>query len=381
MEKRYKILLSVLVILLGVRLWLPSFLKKTIINAVNETPGYECKIADIDLALYRGALCIDSFQIFITDNNVQEPFVSLPLAEGSIDWPAILDGRIVTKMYVGDAALNFLDGESDEEDQSGGTDWTEPLMDMMPLEINKFEMVNGTVRFQNKDASPPVDMAVTHIDVVLTNISNATGLDGTLPSDLSVSAMLFESGTLDLTGKLNALKEIPDADISLKLDNVQLTKLSEFTKEYGKFDFEQGIFTATSEIAVKNGKIKGYLKPFFDNVKVLKWKEEEGGFLSKVWNGIVGGAFELTENQKKDETATKIVIDGDISSPDVNPLKIVANVFKNAFISAFEKSVDNSIDFGDFGNDTETKDQNFIRELFDGDGNLLNKKNTEKNSN
>ena len=374
MKKKYKILIIILVILVGARIWLPSFLKNKIVAAVNATPGYECTIADVDLALYRGAVCIDSFSIFITENNVRQPFVSLPVAEGSIDWQAILNGRVVAKMYLEDATLNFADGESESEKQSGGTDWTEPLMDIVPLELNTFELVNGIVNFKNSGSEPPVDLSVTDIDMIVTNITNAKNNEGRLPSDITMSALVFETGKLSLSGKMNAVKEVPDADISLNLEGVQLTQLKSFTKAYGKFDFEKGTFTAASEIAVKDGQIKGYLKPFFDDVKVLKWKDEEGGFLSKIWNGVVGGVFELTENQKRDQTATRISIDGDMNSPDVHPLKIVLNVFQNAFIEAFEKSVDNSIDYSDVGSTTNAEDegQTVIQELFDRDGKLFN---------
>lgn len=372
MKKRY-IILIIVILLVGLRIWLPTLIKNEVVSAINAEENYECTLADIDLALYRGAVCADSLRIYKTDNEVKEPFVSFNILEASIDWEAIWDGKIVAKIDLHEPSMYFKDSDSESGMQTGGTSWTEPILDLIPFKINEFLIHDGKVHFEKPDASPPVDLALTDVQASITNITNSQKLEKTLPSDVDISATVFESGSLSIDGQMNLIQEIPDADLALRIDQVQLPELRDFTIEYGKFDFERGIFTMTGEAAIKDSKLAGYIKPFFNNVKVLAVDEKEDGFFSKVWEAVVGGVFELTENQSKDETATKVEIEGNLDNPEVHPLDIILNTFQNAFIDAFQKEVDNTIDLSDVNGSDKDKDedQNFIQELFDGDGKLI----------
>lgn len=371
-SKTAKVILIVLIVaLIAFRLYLPTLVKERIIAAINSAPGYACTIDDVDLMIYRGAMSIDGFKILITDNDVEEPFIDVKLVEGSIDWPAILDGKIVTRLEVTEPNVNFMDSDKESEKQSGGADWAKPLKEMMPLELNKFIVNDGNINFENKSSTPPVKLQLSKLNVLVTNLTNAKGLDGTLPSDLTVSAVVFESGTLNLDGKINAIKKMPDVDLTLKIDSVALRNLNDFTLAYAKFDFEKGAFAARSEFAMADGKIAGYFEPFFNKVKILDWKNEDGNFLNKLWQGVLGLGVELTENQKLDRTATKIKIEGSVDKPDINIIGIVINVFKNAFIEAYDLKLDNSIDFDDAKNGSDKDKNSFkgvVKDLFDGDG-------------
>jgi len=373
----------VLVLLVAFRVYLPYLLKGRIIAAVNSVPGYACSVGDIDLMLYRGAMCLEEFKIMVTTNEVKEPFIDIKLVESSIDWPAIFGGRIVVKAEVTEPILNFRDGETESEKQTGGTDWIKPLTELIPLKLNGFIIKNGKINFENRSSTPPVQLQVSSLSVMATNLTNAKDLDGTLPSDLKISAVMFESGTFNLEGKINAIKKIPDVDLTLNIDSVDLKNLNDFTLAYAKFDFEKGGFAARSEFAMYDGKMAGYFEPFLYKVKVLDWKNEEGNFLNKLWQGALGLGVELTENQKLDRTATKIKITGSIDKPDVNILNVIVNVFRNAFIDAYDLKVDNSIDQDDAKNG-QGKNNNSLKgvveDLFDGDGNSIFKSSDEKGS-
>ena len=352
MKKRYKILLSVLVLVAVLRIFLPSILKARIIEAVNTTEGYACTISDVDVLLLRGIVRLDSFKIFVTENNVTMPFVSVPVAESRLEWSTLFYGKIVGRIVLTDAILNFADGETEAEKQIGGTDWTEPLIEMLPLiKLNTFKIKNGSVNFINSSAEPPIELKLSKIDLEITNISNARGNNGTLPSEIVLTSKVLEDGDLNVSGRMNAIKKIPDIDLGVEIKGVHLVKLRSFTKEYGNFDFEQGELALTSEIVIKDGELKGYLKPFFENVKVLKWKNESGGFFNKIWNGMVGGAFVITKNRWKGQNATRLVLKGDMRNPKVHPLQVILNAFRNAFLHAFEKSLEDSLEYSDVEND------------------------------
>ena len=57
--------------------------------------------------------------------------------------------------------------------------------------------------------------------------------------------------------------------------------------------------------------------------------------------------MEIFENQPKDQFATKVPMEGDLSNPDTAILPAIWTIFRNAFINALNKSVDDTIEFGD----------------------------------
>jgi hypothetical protein len=68
---------------------------------------------------------------------------------------------------------------------------------------------------------------------------------------------------------------------------------------------------------------------------------------------MVGGVLELFENQSKDQVATRVPHTGDLSNPETPVFTTVWNVFRNAFISAFSKNTEGTINFG---TDSEEKE-------------------------
>jgi hypothetical protein len=53
------------------------------------------------------------------------------------------------------------------------------------------------------------------------------------------------------------------------MKTVALNNLNDFAEAYGKFSFEKGTSSVTSELAASNGKLTGYIKPIFDDIAII----------------------------------------------------------------------------------------------------------------
>jgi len=176
------------------------------------------------------------------------------------------------------------------------------------------------------------------------NLRNAKNETDSLPSSIKVRGTSIGNGKLWLDAEADIIKQTPDFDAELKFENVELAKLNDFANAYINVDFEQGTFNLYSEMIATDGSLEGYVKPLMENVKVFELgKEEEDQFFKKVWEGVVGFVAEVFENQKEDQFATKIPLQGDLNSPDASIWSTIWNIFSNAFIEAFNKDIDNTI--------------------------------------
>ena len=350
MKRSIKILLIVVVILVAVRIYLPFWVTDYVNKVLDDVPGYSGSIEDVDLHLYRGAYRIHQLKMVKTGAGLPEPFLDIDIIDLSVQWDALFDGRLVGEVSLVNAEANFVtsvSNESEAEQTGGEADWTEPIKELMPLEINRFSVHNGTIAFKDYTADPKVDISLDSLTLNATNLSNVENKQVELPSDIRATATSIGGGRLDLVGKANLLKKIPDFDMEAQFEGVSLPALNSFTKAYAKLDFEKGVFNLYSELAVDDGVLTGYVKPVLSEIKMIDFSEDKKKPLEMAWEAVAGLVMELFENQPKDQFATKVPMSGDLNNVKSSIWPTIGNIFKNAFIQAFKKKTDDSVSFDD----------------------------------
>lgn len=350
MKRRYWILLAVVVLLIGVRLVLPTVVKNYVNKTLAGLEGYTGSVHDIDLHLYRGAYTIDSLTIEKLEGDNPVPFVAIDRIDLSVQWNALLKGKVVGEVELQAPKLNFVAAGGGGEGQSGEeADWTQTVKDLLPLQINRFVIRDGTVRYLDYGAKPDVNISVEELDLEATNLNNADDNAEALPSQLRVTGTSIGGGKLDLTGAMNLLKTTPDVDLNLKFEGINVPDLNDFLEAYARVDAEKGRLDVYSEVAIRDGAIEGYVKPLLTDLQVLSLKNDKDKPLRMVWEGIVGLVAEVFQNQKKDQFATRVPISGNLSDSKVGIVPTIWNVFRNAFVQAFKNQTEGSVDFSDAG--------------------------------
>jgi len=347
LKKPYKIAAGIIILLIIFRLALPGIVKHYVNKSLNELPGYNGQVADIDLHLYRGAYTIDDLVLTEENGNPKYPFLRINRTDLSIEWKAIFKGRLVGEVELANPVLNIVAATRSAAPGNKPTreHWTETVKDLMPITINRLVVNNGKLAYLDFNAHPNVYLHIDSMQLVALNLANVENAANKLPSSVVVTGKSIGGGSLKGNMKVNALKEIPDFNLDLQLTNVNLTSLNGFIKAYGKFDVERGNMDMYSEIKLTDGQLDGYVKPFFENIKVLNWKKDkkEGGILHAAKEAVVGLLAEVLENQPRDQNATVIPISGNIKQPHTNNWKTFLNVLKHAFINAFNKGIEGKI--------------------------------------
>ncbi|MGN6647800.1 MAG: DUF748 domain-containing protein [Cytophaga sp.] len=357
-KKIVTITLSVIIVgLIIFRLLLPTIVKNYLNKTLADMGEYSGHVNDVDIWLIRGAYVINGLEINKTSGKVPVPFLIAPVIDLSVEWKALFKGAVKAKVTFDDPELTFVAGPTKETSQTGaGTDWTEPLDKLLPIDINKFQIHNGKIKYNDFHASPKVDIFINRLELLATNLSNVEDKEKALPSELIISGSSIGGGNLSLKGHMNVLKQVPDADINMEFTNISLTALNDFAKAYGKFDFEKGKLSIYSEMSVKDANVSGYVKPVLEDVDVLNWDEDGPTFMQKLWQAAVGTTFEVFKNHPKDRFATKIPVEGKLDKKiDTDIFTTVVRVVKNAFIEAYKKSLDDSVSFNNNGEEKEKK--------------------------
>lgn len=344
-RKRFKLIAIIVVLLLLIRLFLPTIVKHYVNKTLANIPGYYGHVEDIDLSLYRGAYVIEGLLLNKVDAGTQVPFISIARTDISVQWKSLLEGRIVSEIELEKPEIIYVfedhDGNGADADKE---DWTEALTDLVPVSINRLSVQNGKLGFVEVVPDPTIDLHIYDLTAEATNLQNVVDKNIKLPSSLTMSGRSVGNGDLSVEGKLNLLKLIPDMDISLALENADITAMNDLLEEYAKIDFERGTLNVYSEIAIADGYMKGYVKPLLSDSELVGPEDQ---FFEKIWEGFVGFFKFVLKNQKTDTVATKVPIEGDLNNSEVDVWVTVSNLIKNAWIEAFKSQTDGNIDFSD----------------------------------
>ncbi|MGE6792903.1 DUF748 domain-containing protein [Pseudomonas guineae] len=352
MKKRYRLpvwtLLSLAIALVGLHIALPWLLRDYFNEQMANMGDYRGEISDIDLALWRGAYRVNGMSIVKLNGKVPVPLLEAPVIELAVSWRALWETRsVVAEVTFERPQLTFVDGGNATDSQTGeGVNWRAQLKGLLPIHINEIRVQDGTLAFRNFNAKPPVELQASEINARLRNLSNVSVSDNPRPANLQATAKVFEQAPLQTTANFDPLGQLDDFDLRLRITDVQLKQLNSFTRAYADFDFAAGHGDFVMELDARQGKLKGYAKPLLRDMEVFDWQQDvaakDKNLLTGAWEALVGGGSWLLKNQRKDQFATRVEIDGDLNAYNISRWQAFKAILRNAFVRAFNNRFDSS---------------------------------------
>lgn len=324
------------VLVAAARLALPWWLQGYVNRTIDRSPDYDGRVGEIDVSLLRGAYSVHDLRIVKTTHRAPVPFFEGERVDFSLDYEALWKGALRGEITMVRPRLNFVDGETEDEDQTGaGQPWLAIIDDLYPFRIDRAEVVDGVVSFRAFHKEPQVDVELTRVNAVLENLTNIEDRAEPLMATVKARAGAM-GGTFELDMALDPNSYRPHFQVAMRMLDVDVNRLNDVAKAYGEFDFEGGRFDLVVEFATRNGYIDGYVKPLFRNVQVISLKDiGEDNPLELLWEALVGTVGELLTNQPRDQFGTRITIEGELENPRTSVLEIIGNVLRNAFVRAY----------------------------------------------
>ena len=336
------IILVFAAVLIGARLYLPVWLKDYVNEQIVMLDNYGGSVNDIDVYLWRGAYQIHGLNIHKKPGGLDKPFVAAETIDLSVEWGALFNGAVVAEIDVHEANLNFSNTQTGE-----GEGWARLVNALSPFDINRLEVHSGRLTYTSYAADPDIHLFIEDVNAKVTNLRQVTYKDSALPSSVKITGVSIGNGVLNVDGKMNILKGVPDFDLGMKLEKADLKAFNDYTNDYAGIDFESGNIDVFAELAAADGKIVGYVKPVATNVSVVSAKQDRNP-LNALWESLASLIVELLENQPTDQFAMRIPIEGNLSNPEQGFwVDGFFSIFSNAFGQAFSKNEDGTINFED----------------------------------
>ena len=346
MKRRYRwplwTLAVIIILLVAVHIALPYVVRNYLNDKLADMGAYRGHVADVDLALWRGAYKINGLEIVKVDGKVPVPLLTVPLIDLSVSWRSLwYDHAVVAKVEFLRPELNFVDGGANKQaSQTGaGTDWRAQMNKLLPITLNEVRIDEGTISFRNFSSKPPVKLTANQVNASLYNLTNVEDKEGKRNARFEGQAQLFGQAPLDASATFDPFGNFEDFQFRLRVTGIELRRVNDFSSAYGKFDFNAGTGDVVVEATARKGQLSGYIKPLLHNVEVFNWQQDvenkDKGFFRSVWEAIVGGTQAVLKNHNKNQFATRVDLSGNVHRQDISALEAFWEILRNGFVQAF----------------------------------------------
>jgi len=352
-------LLAVVLLLVAARVALPYLVEDYANKRLAALDSYDGHVGDIDIHLWRGAYSIDDIEIVKTGASRPVPFFRSDRVDLSVEWRSLFRGSLVAEASFLGPEVNLVQGRTAAESQLGKEEnWNARLEELFPFRFNTIEVADGTVRFLAPGINTRDAITARHVNGSVSNLTNVLETGKETFADFRVTADVLDGAPAKVAGSVDAFAAQPTFDVNLEVKKVQLPQVNPWLREFIKADAEAGKFELYMELAAADGKFKGYAKPILQDVDIYRSGEEEQSALKRIWEGFLDFAANVLENKDADQVAARIPFSGTIKNPHTSLFATIASVMRNAFISAFARSLEGSITLRDVKKNLDELDTN-----------------------
>ena len=211
--------------------------------------GYSVRIGALDFHPFGFSVDLKDV-VILQDSYPDPPVVRVPELSASMQWRALLRGRVVSDIQIERPAVHInltqVRHEARDEVPVQERGWQEALQAVYPLQINELRVVDGEFTYIDADTRRP--LRLSQLNVRAANIRNVKSEAGTYPSELELHAVLDGVGRIALNGQADFLA-MPHAAVQaeLTLEQVELAQFQAVASRHN-IALKRGVLSAVGTI-------------------------------------------------------------------------------------------------------------------------------------
>jgi len=235
----------------------------------------------------------------VQNQHPDPPVAKIDRLYASVHWKALLHGKVVGDILIDHPVvfLNLPQARAEIDDPTPVKDkgWQNALQAIYPLKINELRISQGDITYQ--DDGPFKPLRVYELEVKASNIRNVRSEEGVYPSPMTLTARIFDTGSVSAEGWADFLAE-PYAAVmaDISLDSIGLDYFKPITSRY-HVAIDKGALSANGQVEIS---------PKFKSVKL--------------WTATVDGIYldyvQTAANTEAPKTAAKETLEAADESQD-----------------------------------------------------------------
>jgi hypothetical protein len=318
---------------IGMLSFIPGLALYVVNRLLGKMEGYRGSVKDVTVTSMGKVITVSGFEL---SNDLHSQLVSVDLFQLGIDRKLLRKGALNMEVVIigVDASFTKTGHDNPASFDFSGVE--------TPVIFTNITIKDVALAYMDPDNTPALDIHINDLQVLASNLSASRITSNVLPTDIMITAKLLE-GVLTAHVKANLLQQDPSFDINAEVRNINLVLLNDFLKRFGHFDVNRGTLCLFAEVAAKDNKFTGYIKPEVFDLDIVGPEDSNKTLLNKVWQHVLGAAFFIFKNHIENEIATKIPVSGTFKNPHANIFVAIGEVFGNAFGKALTPSIDHEV--------------------------------------
>jgi hypothetical protein len=339
-------LAALLLVLIVLRVLLPGFVRHYLDGRIAQMGPYHGSMGAVNLHLWRGSYTIHDLRIDKLGTNGKEPFLTAPRTELTVSFAALLHGRLRGDVESYDPTVNLIDGSTEGERQLGkGVNWSNELNILLPVEVDRIRVHNGTVTFRNVVSNPRVDLTMTHVESTVTNLSASKSPTGERAATLDTTATVLGDAPLQTHATFDPANRFGDFDYHIRITDIKLVRANALARAYIGLDFAGGTGDFSMNLKASHGELQGEALPVFKDLKFFSWKkdveQEKKGPIKLLYQAAAQGVVSLLKApSSNDQIVTKVPISGRIGDSQIGGPQAIYAVLRHAFAEAYKQQLE-----------------------------------------
>jgi hypothetical protein len=356
--------ISVGVLIIGTLIALPSIIKAKI-NKALQTPKYSGEVRRVQVWLVKGKITIHEM-IFHKPQSVDDNFridLQAPHIICTFRWGHLLRRKldltiIIEKPLIEITNLSATKPEGEDTNKVTTLSLKDPLSSMMPFTVDA-KLYNGTVKFVK---TGDLDF-VTEISGLQVSVDQFNNQEATQPCSINITGSVYE-GSVVINSMLYPMASALQLNADLEIRSINMVLLNDLFRKFAKIDLNRGTLDVDSQISIDDNMFKGHITPILKNLDFIGAEDRNDNIFRRIWERIVAAGVQLLQNNKEDQLASRIPIEGRLDDPKINIAAMIGEILKNAFFKPLRPSLENVIDVPGFINVARKKSKTFFQSFF-----------------
>jgi hypothetical protein len=252
-----------------------------------------------------------------------------------VDWRRLLHGKLVASARIVEPKIEIINRQNDEAPEKPKTkrppDLSTQLQAVLAVKVTRVEILRGELLFRDLSAPRHPELWVHHLELAAENLPTREELAGGRPTTLSARGVVGKSGDLTLFVSADPVASPLAFAGGLEMRGLRVAELYDFIEPKTKLQTPKGTLDLFAKFIVKNGRLRGGVKPVLENVDV---RPADAGAWDRVRAWLADKVVKLASDRVpgRDAVATVVPLDGRLTDPDVQLWPAVFGVVRNAFV-------------------------------------------------
>lgn len=330
-----KALFWLVVTLALARAALPAAVRYRAQAALSRIDGFEGRVAEVDLALWRGACVYRDVRLEKEGGGGAGPFFHAAEVQVTVAWADLLRGPLTARMVLTQPALNAVSAPAGTPSQTGlGETFIRRFAELSPAPVDRLEVREGAATYRDLTGPAPLDLALRRVELLGVGLAAGAEAPDGLGAVLSGSAEAFHAGRLRVHARADPRADPPSFELEADARDVKFSESFELLRGLAGFEAPGGSFELAVSASAKDGELTGKVEPLFHNLYLSAWSGRKTSPLRAYREAVAAAGGQVLETPGKDRIAARVPLRGALA-PGRGLWLSLASALHQGFLQAF----------------------------------------------